>query len=70
MLIATAATGAVAVGMYGAAFGMKQSFLDTEDPIADDRLDDLYVRNRVTFFGSVGIGVAAVGLGTVTVLVW
>ncbi len=68
MLVATAATGAVALGTYGAAAKFKSDFQDPGTPEAD--LSELYVRNRVSFFTSMGMGAATVALGTVTVVVW
>lgn len=70
LLAATAATGAVALGLQGVAIASRRSFQDTADPAADAQLDTLYARNRATFFSSVGVGAVAVGLGTVTLLVW
>ncbi|MCP4810140.1 MAG: hypothetical protein GY913_24575 [Proteobacteria bacterium] len=68
MLAATAATGVVALGLQGVAWSSKNKFLDTDTADAD--LEGLYARNRATYFSSVGVGAVAVGLGTVTLLVW
>ncbi len=68
MLVATAATGAVALGTYGAAAKFRSDFQDPAT--AEEDLSDLYVRNRVSFFTSMGMGAATLALGTVTVVVW
>ena len=68
MLAATGATAAVALGLQGVAFASKNKFLDESTP--DGELETLYARNRATYFSSVGVGAVAVGLGTVTLLVW
>lgn len=70
LLAATAATGAVALGLQGVAISSRRAFRDTADPASDPQLETLYARNRATFFSSVGVGAVAVGLGTVTLLVW
>ncbi|MFZ5476632.1 MAG: hypothetical protein ACOZNI_07635 [Myxococcota bacterium] len=68
-----AATGAAVVAsgtLYGLAWGANRTFWDLEEPVPDDELVAVQTRANGLTWASVGTGMVALGLGTVTVLTW
>lgn len=69
--IAGTSAAAVAGGVtYGIALGTKARFMDLEDPVADADLPGLQSRANTLTYASIGVGVVALALGTVTIVTW
>ena len=70
LLGATGASALAAGGLYGAAWASNARFYDTTDPLADSELPTWQARTNALTWGSVGLGVATLALGGVTVVMW
>lgn len=69
--IAGTAAAAVAGGVtYGIALSTKAQFMNLEDPVEDSELPGLQSRANTLTYASIGVGVVALALGTVTIVTW
>lgn len=68
LLIATGATAGIAGGLYTAAVVSEDRFLDTNRDLPKPR--QAQAQGNAYFWGSVGVGTAALGLGVFTTLTW
>lgn len=70
LLAGTGGAAAASAVLYGLALGAHDEFWDLENPAADADLPAIAERANTLTYASIGVGVVAVGLGTVTVVTW